>query len=327
MSQTPQGQKAPINNPLSSKIQLGRGPLGLVIGLAILGYCSYRIGPEAILQSLRQVELPFLAFAILLISCWVLLGALNIRTMLTPLAKVEYAKVLRAYSNANMVALIMPGQVGDVIIVKFFRNLNIPVAQGITLFATDKVVTLFWYTAFALYGFYLAKLWRPLTLLFQGQGHSLPLAFGGIAILGVLLLFCSRPILSLFSARIRNWLALARTYLQKARKAILLNIAITLARVVVMGGAYWLTIRAYGPSPTFMQALCFAIIAGLVAYVPVSFNGLGTVEAALIYLFNSAGIDSAPVISMAITMRIEVITAVSICAIISNINFKNTAYG
>ena len=152
----PDDRRGEIRRPMEQKIPgstsparitntLRKGPIGLVIGLTILAFCIYSIGPEKILLSLRQVRPPFLLGGFFFIFCWLLLGALNIRTMLNPLAKVAYGKVLNAYSNANMVALIMPGQVGDVIIIKFFKDLNIPVTQGITLFATDKVITLLWY--------------------------------------------------------------------------------------------------------------------------------------------------------------------------------------
>lgn len=311
-------------SPALTTNALRKGPIGLVIGLAILAFCIYSIGPEKILLSLRQVRPTFLLGGFFLIFCWLLLGALNIRTMLNPLVEVAYGKVLNAYSNANMVALIMPGQVGDVIIIKFFKDLNIPITQGITLFATDKAITLFWYGAFALYGLYLARLWRLLHIPQDQMSPGLMTLAVITIIIAVFLLF-ARRLLAPFSQRIRNWRTLARTYLKRARSAILLNILITLVRIAVMGGAYWLTIQAFGPSPTFIQALCFAITAGLVAYVPVSFNGLGTVEAALVYLYSTIGIESAPVLSASLTMRLIVIVVVSGCAMASSLFQRNSA--
>lgn len=293
---------------------LRKGPIGLLIGLAIVSYCVYAIGPAKILLALRQVNTSLLLLGLFLILLWLLLGALNIRTMLAPLAKIPYTTVLAAYSNANMAALIMPGQVGDLVIVKFFKEMNIPLTQGVTLFATDKLVTLGWYVAFALYGLHLAGSGLALDLANIDLSSYLIPALAIIALFGLTLALFFREPFHLVPKRVRNWFALARSYLSIARKAILLNVLITLARIMVMGGAYWVTIRAYGPAPTFLQALCFAIAAGLVAYIPLSFNGLGTVEAALISLYSTINIASAPVLSAALSMRLLLIAVVAGCA-------------
>jgi uncharacterized membrane protein YbhN (UPF0104 family) len=224
--------------------------------------------------------------------------------------------MFNAYSNANMAALVIPGQIGDAVIINFFRNLSIPLSQGTTIFATDKLITLLWYLLFAAYGIYLAR--PPLDILSLTEVNT-PVLLLVLATSILVFSFALYFSISFLSGRVRNWITLSFTYLKKARQVIIINICITFVRTMVLGSAYWLTINAYGSEPSFIHVICFSITAGMVAYIPISFNGLGTVEASLVYLFSTIGIESAPIISAALTMRMSTILVVSCSATVSNL--------
>ena len=109
---------------------------------------------------------------------------------------------------------------------------------------------------------------------------------------------------SQIGGRISNWIHLSFNYIRMGKKMILVDCCITFFRVLVLGCAYWFAIRAYGPPSFFLHTLCLPIMAGLVAYIPISFNGLGTVEVSLVFLFDKIGLEAAQVISAALTLRV-----------------------
>jgi len=51
-----------------------------------------------------------------MLAIWILLGGLNIMVLLQPLHRIPFVQTLGLYSKANMIALVVPGQVGDAVI-------------------------------------------------------------------------------------------------------------------------------------------------------------------------------------------------------------------
>jgi hypothetical protein len=100
-------------------------------------------------------------------------------------------------------------------------------------------------------------------------------------------------------------------FVQTVRQAparVLLNIGLTVLKVVVTGIAYWAMFNALGETDlTVLRVVVLATSAGLIAYLPISINGLGTVEAAGIFLFGQAGIGATTVISAYIGLRVLVL--------------------
>jgi len=76
------------------------------------------------------------------------------------------------------------------------------------------------------------------------------------------------------------------------------NAIVTSVKLLVSGFAYWLVLRSIAPEvPDIVTTTVISQTAGLIAYVPISFNGIGTVEVSAIALFGAAGLDSASVLS------------------------------
>jgi len=295
----------------------------LLIGISIILFCVYRIGVNSVLEAFGNVKVHFVFCSVVSIFCWLGAGALNIKIMIRPLAKVHYKKIFNIYTNISMASLVIPGQVGDALIVRFFKNMSIPFSQGITIFAIDKFITLFWYSIFAIYGVYLAGV--PIVTLCSQMIDGdliiyvfLMMLFGFFSILYL--------VVFVFKNRVYNWLSLALEYAHKANGAIVINIILTLVRVIVLGHAYWFMLKAFGIDPPIIHTVCFAVASGMVAYIPISFNGLGTVEATMMYLFHLIGIEPAPVLSAILTIRVFLIVIVCGSATISNLYQEDIYY-
>lgn len=296
--------------------QLKRGPLGIIFGLCILLFFTYRIGFSEISKSITAANTMFIIPMLVLLFAWLTLGALNLKNMLTPLkTEASFREILHIYSKANMAAMIIPGQIGDSIIINFLRKYSVPTSKGITIFTVDKLITLICYATVALIGVSII------------QKNIFPYDFQPLLykIYTGLLLTISVSIFAMFIIwkktkeklvpnKITKWLHLSMEYLVEGKYAILRNFAITCTKTFVLGCSYWFSLSAYGQQPPFIASLCLPIIAGLTAYIPISFNGLGTVEASLIFLFAGIGVPSQQVFSAAITLRVLNILIISLTA-------------
>ena len=86
---------------------------------------------------------------------------------------------------------------------------------------------------------------------------------------------------------------------------IAVNLTLTLFKLFLIGFCYWATFRAFHVSTTsLIDVAVTANSAGLVAYVPVSANGVGTVEVSAIYLFGLLGFAPPVVIAAYLTLRV-----------------------
>ncbi|MBN1227913.1 MAG: flippase-like domain-containing protein [Deltaproteobacteria bacterium] len=309
------------NLPFSGKQSFFRrikyGSLGVLIGLSILLFCLYRIGFRNILSNLSEIRPMFLVMAAITLTMWILLGAMNMVVMLRPLVRMPFALMLGLYSRANMIALVVPGQVGDAVIIKFFRKFSVPISQGTTIFGIDKLITMLWYGIITIAGFYLLgnEISREaLTPKMNRFWIHIAVGFSLVIICFALYMILRQ---SWIWGRIRNWIGLSFTYINLGEKVIFADFCITFFRSLLLGCAYWFAIRAYGPPSFFIHTLCFPIMAALVAYIPISFNGLGTVEVSLVFLFDKIGLEAAQVISAALTLRVLTIFLIGIGALIT----------
>jgi uncharacterized membrane protein YbhN (UPF0104 family) len=88
-------------------------------------------------------------------------------------------------------------------------------------------------------------------------------------------------------------------------RLVVANAIITWVKILFSGLAYWVIFRALlEQAPSLLTTTVVTQSAGLVAYVPVSFNGLGTVEISAITLFKTIGVDGAVILSAYLILRI-----------------------
>jgi uncharacterized membrane protein YbhN (UPF0104 family) len=98
------------------------------------------------------------------------------------------------------------------------------------------------------------------------------------------------------------------TAIKSAPGAIALNAMLSLIKIGLTGSAYWTMFAALGyDHQPIWPIVSYATLAGLVAYLPISFNGYGTVEAAGLMLFGQLGIPAAIVLAAYLGLRLLVL--------------------
>jgi uncharacterized membrane protein YbhN (UPF0104 family) len=82
---------------------------------------------------------------------------------------------------------------------------------------------------------------------------------------------------------------------------------LTSVKIGAIGVAYWALFLALGFSEDLFVIIPLVAASSIVAYAPVSVNGIGTVEAVGILLFSSVGIPETAVLSAYVTLRFLVL--------------------
>ena len=82
-----------------------------------------------------------------------------------------------------------------------------------------------------------------------------------------------------------------------------MNVLGTFVKLATTGLSHWLSFRAIGAELDFGIVITVAVLAGLVAYVPVAFNGLGTVEFTAMTLYRVSNVPDYQVLATYVILR------------------------
>jgi len=282
-----------------------------LVGLGLFGLLIWHYDPGLILEKIRTMSWQWVSLAGICILGVGFIGAINVFLLVARDHKLTLTDFLPLYWTSWAVGLIVPGQIGDLGSIGFLlRRYSLSLSKVLGRAVLDKAISLI-----VMFGFVIVGL-----LVFV---KGLNIAKYWILGLLVLLLFGGGAFYSLVKGRWRHVFdvskpgwggAFARTlmeFVQTVRHAparVLLNMGLTVAKVFVTGFAYWAMFNALGETDlSVLRVVVLATSAGLIAYLPISINGLGTVEATGIFLFGQAGIGATTVISAYIGLRILVL--------------------
>lgn len=284
--------------------------LRLAAGLAILAGLIAYMTPNSLIVQWQLLEASWLLAAAAAILVSTVVGSYALFLLIGRDQFLHFGRFLRAYWMSWGVGLVVPGQVGDVAMLTVLmqrRGLHWPTSLGRSLL--DKLISLAVLGGFAAWGLrdalpalHLAPV--PLVAVIAGAGLVALSAWLAFRLLGrgnpgaMRLSEAARTILSEIALSARQ---------HPGRTAG--NVILTVLKFGGIVLAYWCVFRALGQDQLeYFRALPLVAISALVAYIPVSFNGLGTVEFAGIWLFGGAGIAQAAVLSAYLLLRVMVLT-------------------
>jgi uncharacterized membrane protein YbhN (UPF0104 family) len=235
-----------------------------------------------------------------------LIGCVNIRLLLYGHEVIPLRRLLPAYWTAWAIGLVVPGQIGDMATLSVWlrkHGLDWHIGLGCTLL--DKLISFTIILGFGLSGVAIATNWH--TLLY----NHLPW-FVGVLVLILALLWRFRK--GLLSWLVQRQGLLSRTLFtlldtaERHPHRVLTNTVLTVIKVFLTGLAYWCMFAALGETQTDLLAvITLAAASSLVAYIPISFNGMGTVEITGIALFATQGLADSQVLSAYLALRVAVL--------------------
>jgi uncharacterized membrane protein YbhN (UPF0104 family) len=284
--------------------------LRLAAGLLVLVTLIVYLTPRAVLAQLKAVEPVWLLAAAAAILVSTLIGSYALFLLISRDRALHYGRFLGAYWMSWGVGLVVPGQVGDVATLTVLmqrRGLQWPTSLGRMLL--DKLISLVVLGSFAVWRL---AAWLPALSVTPVQVAAVSAGFCLIGLAAWLVFRHARrgdQYGGLLPQAVRSTATeIARSALQHPGRTTA-NLALTVLKFGFIVLAYWFVFRAMGQDQLeYLRTLPLVAISALVAYIPVSFNGLGTVEFAGIALFGSAGIAKAAVLSAYLLLRVMVLT-------------------
>lgn len=270
-------------------------------GVTLLGVLILYFDPRNIALALLGLNILWVIIATVLIICATLIGATNAYLLINLENSLTFAAFLPLFWLSWAVGLVFPGQVGDMVsMAAQLRQYGIQLSESLGRSLADKLISLILMVGFAS--------WEATNL----PPFLLPLEWiVGIFVFVLLGIWPVRRILFWLSAAQGKATAFVSTTMREVRKVIALyprriavNIFLTVIKIGLTGMSYWFVFRALGYyeiDPWRVTTL--VAISSLVAYIPISFNGIGTVEIAGVALFGALGLNQADVLAAYLLLR------------------------
>jgi len=276
-------------------------------GLVLLAMLLHFAGGANVMAALRRCTPLTIGGTFAALVAGTLLGAWNVYRIAGLQAAMPFARFVPVYWRSWALGITLPGQVADMLTTLWQlrgRTGDLSFVAGRLL--ADKAIT---------FGAMLA-LAAMLPVVLDPARMPLSLAlFTALVVVALLALALARWCVR-HPALLPRWRWGAR--LQPVlRAAVELpfdvavhNAVVTAAKTLLTGLAYWLVLREIAPgAPHFSTTTVVSQTAGLIAYLPISFNGLGTVEISAIALFRAVGLSSAVVLSAYLVLRVTTLVA------------------
>jgi len=285
--------------------------LRVLFGLSLLGGLVWYFDVKSIVRPLADMEVAWVLGAATLIVVATLIGAFNRHLFVDLEGRIPLAAFLPMYWVAWAIGLVIPGQIGEVAALSAMLKRNgmqWPTSLGRSLL--DKFISFSLMLVFGLVGvLHIAKPGIPT--------GSVPLMVAVPALLFALLVYFvwRGGQLKNFERKKRSAFVdviidTAREFMDTSSRfpeKVLLNALLTLLGICVIGTAYWCVFMALGYTELSLWRIVPLVAAcSIVAYVPVSFNGIGTVEVTGIVLFGFLGVPAPAVLSAYLCLRLIV---------------------
>jgi uncharacterized membrane protein YbhN (UPF0104 family) len=275
--------------------------LRLLLGITLLGGLFWLADPARTVAALRSVSWQWLFPIAGAIFVSTILGAVNLYLFIGRDGRIRWRDFLPVYWAGWAMGLVVPGQIGDVgSIAALLRRYDFDWHQTLGSAGLDKLIS------FAV----MALLGTTGAAIVLGSRNGAPIALGAIACAaaGGYLAIRRRARRcatgqGLFAVTGRSIVELETTARRHPWRVVA-NLVLTLAKIAALGFAYWCTFSGLGSRQYDYGLLTLLMAASaLVAYIPVSLNGIGTVEAAGIWLFGKIGIAAHTVLAAYLLLR------------------------
>jgi uncharacterized protein (TIRG00374 family) len=277
-----------------------------VIGLLIFAWILYRINLPKTVPILRNVDVGLVGISALLAFPLMALKAVRWQYLLA-MQEIRYPtnEAISAYMASYYIGLVTPGRVGDFIKVVYLKKARaVPYGKALVSSLMDRLLDLVFIVAVAIGGVYSYGL-------FERFGY-VSLALLALMVVSFWALFnkkildrVTRVLYRLLSKEYRDRVELHfGDFAGEMHKLRSIRLSVP---VVLTFLAYYITFlqchllaRAVHLDVSFFYVAFTISIAGIVALMPISFAGIGTRDATVIFLFGLRGIGSQQAVSFSL---------------------------
>ncbi|MDG4595734.1 MAG: lysylphosphatidylglycerol synthase transmembrane domain-containing protein [Candidatus Contendobacter sp.] len=272
---------------------------GLILLFILVWYFDFK----TIIFEIANMDFYYIFLAAIFITLFTILGAYNTYLLINLEKKLTFFNFIPIYWISWAVALVFPGQVGDIATLSVImkkRGLDISKTVGRSLI--DKLISFILMLGFAV--------WGILTLPnLKITGH---LYFLVLVVTIFLLIYWQRiyiaQLLRQIQPKLMDFMIRTAQEVQQVTwgypRLVMTNIVLTCVKIGLAGTSYWYAFQAIGYTDVVLwRVIPLVAISSLVAYLPISFNGIGTAEISGVVLFSTMGIAEASVLSAYLSLR------------------------
>jgi len=265
-----------------------------VASLLILMFLVRAISPYDVGSRIRAVDGFWLVWAAVFACAATLLGAINSYLLVTISHRINFSAYVGFFWVAWACGLVLPGQVGDMGVLSWLMKRNgMRWTHSLGRLFLDKLVSLFIIATVAACG--LLSVLDRLELTY----HKLWWGLGGVLVVALSLALAWRvPAAQRWLQHALNVLGESAGIARRHPLRMFCNIILTTVKVVVLSLSFWFVFKSVGLLELpFLLLFQLMAVSSIVAYLPLSMNGVGTVEVAGVTLFSIFGVDAAAVLS------------------------------
>lgn len=270
-----------------------------LLGLCLMAWALQLAGIGRVMTVIGSMNPLSIAGAALAVVAGTILGARNLYDIAELRGILGFSTFLGIFWRSWAIGISLPGQVADMFStawqLKRYRASHLPFIASRIL--ADKVISAAcMVTAAVCVPFFTGR----------AGGTSTIWALAAIFAAGLAAWLGAHYLRGKLPAPVRGW-RFVHILLDAAGtppSLVLRNLTLTALKMALTGLAYWLLLReTTHASLSYLATTSIAHGAGLVAYVPVSFNGLGTVEVSAMALFALIGIPRQSVLGVYLVLR------------------------
>ena len=281
--------------------------LGIIIrttiGIILLFLLIWNVSAEKLIHSLSQASFLYLLYAISYQYLSILLGSFNLYILYKFFLSPDFREFLLAYFKAYALGLLLPGRFGDASIGLFLKSEGSYYSQTFSVYILDKFLTFILYLGVLLLFFgnimgypklVPIVLWIVLIFILPTTIYS-TLRFTSI----VPIIHKEGRLMCFFHNLSSQLLYFATHH----PFLLLINFVLTCIKLGFVIFSYHAMLTSLGYSLPIWGVGLAALASGIVAYIPISLHGLGTVEVAALLNFKTLGVLSPDVLSCYLLLR------------------------
>lgn len=275
----------------------------LTLGILLVLLLIWNVSIEKLIQSLAQVSFSHFFLAISYQYASIILGAFNQYILFTAFSNLSYKTFFFAYFKAYAFGLLLPSQIGDASIAFFLKSEGLYYSQTLSVYILDKFLTFILYVS--------------VLFIFMGDimGYPAIISLLLLIALGFLMSLVFYIIIKLTSSFPVSWqenrlmrfihnLSSQLFFFAKHHPFLLLiNFFLTCFKLGLVMLCYHAMITALDYSLSIWKVGLAALASGIVGYIPVSIQGLGTVEAVALLNFKTLGVSPPDVLVCYLILR------------------------
>lgn len=264
-----------------------------LIGPIILIVIILSADLNAIYSQMKNMQFLFLVYCSLLLICLYLLKALRWKYLLE-IQGIRYpiSQSLLVILAANFIAFITPGRFGEIVKTIYLKNdRDIPFTKSTPTVIIDRLYDVYLLLLTGFSGIIYFSLWNPFRT-FSYVLIMLIVLFHLIIFNRKGILFAADRLLSIqfLKKNKEKWIKILNHFFDEIR--ILLGIRLipgffmTLAAYLALFTIGYLINYYFQLNLNYLTVIFFISIANILSFLPISVSGIGTREAALIFLFS-----------------------------------------